>query len=363
MLTLLNIFIVSLVLASQNPVKLTPIHESSMTLQAKGLSGLSQWQNLEINEPLEAFLFEVEGLNETLYQITDLIAPNGQVYVKSNLNDSRPSGYEIPQLRNEISKNRSLSVINKFSALLVPNFYTEEKIPLGTWKYRVLSNAFFEADEVKVKVIPSRTRADKRTLRVRIIIDQESYWAENEAYLRDMFISAQKLYSDIGVNLVLQVEPLAHSLPVYDPPNDVALQIVEKYFRDSSNALDGQINFLLLGKMTMQSKPINGISCLSGTYTNSNCFAAMFADPILAHTITPVQAGKILAHELGHYLGLFHTVDKNYMFVGVLHDPFSDTSSEAQGDNIMDPGIHKSVPVFSRQQISVLKKHPILVEE
>jgi hypothetical protein len=79
------------------------------------------------------------------------------------------------------------------------------------------------------------------------------------------------------------------------------------------------------------------------------------------HLETPFeQQVKILVHEISHYLGLFHTKDSGYMFIGDVYDQFEDTPREVTGQNMMDPGIHTKTPTFSPSQIQFLKKSPIL---
>ncbi|MCA9642133.1 MAG: hypothetical protein KC492_15610, partial [Myxococcales bacterium] len=61
-------------------------------------------------------------------------------------------------------------------------------------------------------------------------------------------------------------------------------------------------------------------------------------------SLTPEARGRVLAHELGHYLGLFHT------------DPASDDA-----DNLMHPKpalatAHGLTPT----QVEVLLRHPVL---
>ena len=69
-----------------------------------------------------------------------------------------------------------------------------------------------------------------------------------------------------------------------------------------------------------------------------------------------------LAHELGHYLGLYHTSEPN----GELHDPIPDTPECSSGvcdatflDNIMTPGQGARRYLLTEGQGQVLRRHPL----
>jgi hypothetical protein len=69
-----------------------------------------------------------------------------------------------------------------------------------------------------------------------------------------------------------------------------------------------------------------------------------------------------LAHEIGHYLGLYHTSEPN----GQLHDPIPDTPECAGGicdaaflDNIMTPGQGARRYLLTPGQGEVLRRHPL----
>lgn len=319
---------------------------------------ITDWQTFNTAETTESFLIEVIGSNNTTYQVTDLIAPDGTVYVKSNLNINKLTGHEIPHAHNQTGKNRSLSVIEKQSALLVPNFYMTEPLPHGTWKYRVLGSNYFKNDSVKVNIVETQKRNLTRLLNIKLYIERDSFWSQNSEYTEDVLSQAKIFYKNHDIELEITSELFDSATSNYDAPKDVVTIIETNKFMENTPELS--VKYLLIGKMQYQSKPINGLSCLSGLASKSNCFAAMFADPLLAHTMSSMQAGKIFAHELGHHLGLFHTKDAGLMFTGSVFDPFSDTSEIILGTNIMDPGIHNDQPEFSMQQLHVLRSHPLV---
>lgn len=326
---------------------------------------LSEWHSIFVPENTRSFLMELHGVGNTTYQITDLIAPDGTYFVRSHLRENpfqTPlTGREHPYMHNMRSLNRSLSVIDNYSALLVPNFYTEDALPTGQWRYRVFAMKHTPDDKVQLKMIFTSTKRDQRVLRLRVLIEANSFWDLNPQYLQETLTEAERVYNRHNISFEIQTEKFTPlQLPHGEAPAAITQVIQDLDLKNSSQ--DGTILFLMLSRMTTSNKPINGLACLAGLYSKSGCFTSMFADALLAPTVTSVQAGKIFAHELGHYLGLFHTQDQDYPIIGDIFDPLEDTSTEILGTNIMDPGIHNEHPEFSPQQIHVLKLHPALHE-
>lgn len=340
------------------------VEDISTPLKKFNSHGISPWITFEIKEDLSAFLLEVFGGTSTKYQVTDLIGPNGKVYVYSGANAHfQFHGYEQPILHNESSANRSLSVINKYGALLVPNFYSTELLPKGEWKVRLFSFQFDQDDVVKLRVVPSKAHKKERMVYIHMGIEKGSYWDQKESFVKEMIASAKNSYAEHNIELSFTINYFENPLEVFDGSEDIVSIIKQKKLKKILSGPKPSVKFLLLGKMKDQNKPINGISCLPGLYTASDCFAAMFADAAEAYAVTASQAGKILAHELGHHLGLFHTQDVYSMFINTIFDPFTDTPQEVTGMNMMDPGIHNGIPTFSEQQIHTLRKHPLVLDK
>lgn len=74
---------------------------------------------------------------------------------------------------------------------------------------------------------------------------------------------------------------------------------------------------LLLVDSFGQDSPFLGISPIRGSMSKDDAVALL-----LDASTSPERAGAVLAHELGHYLGLFHTTESLW-FMG--YDPLSDT--------------------------------------
>ena len=68
--------------------------------------------------------------------------------------------------------------------------------------------------------------------------------------------------------------------------------------------------------------------------------------------------GNVMAHEIGHYLGLFHSTEKDAIF----HDTLIDTAESDPG-NLMYWSWSPESTTFSEHQAQVLRSHPLIVGE
>ena len=68
--------------------------------------------------------------------------------------------------------------------------------------------------------------------------------------------------------------------------------------------------------------------------------------------------GNVMAHELGHYLGLFHSTEKDAIF----HDTLVDTE-ENDGENLMFWGWSAQQMTLSEAQAHVLRSHPMVIPD
>lgn len=80
----------------------------------------------------------------------------------------------------------------------------------------------------------------------------------------------------------------------------------------------------------------------------------------MAQELNLAKMSKVIAHEMGHFFGLFHLQDDYYPF-GKLNDPIADTDISTEETNIM----HKTSDVFetlefTEGQFQVMRRHPLL---
>ncbi len=73
----------------------------------------------------------------------------------------------------------------------------------------------------------------------------------------------------------------------------------------------------------------------------------------------PVRLGRAIAHEIGHYLGLFHTTEAPDGDGDAIADPLPDTPQPA-GDNLMHWSVSAQSIALSHEQSQVLRRSPML---
>ena len=328
---------------------------TSAAVVKEGNSWVSEWIEIEIPKGLSSFQILAVGSPEALLQITDLIDPTGFRYVSSAAGGSTTlSAYSLPILQNVVSPNRSEGVSLGTATLNVPNSLKVPTPRPGKWRLRTHSH--MEPINKSVDFYVFFSNGEKRELRANVWISPDSYWAK-WSQIDEMLTGAVKIYSDIGINLVFEK---TENLPV---GYDHLLVLPEE-----ASALAWQqndptvVNVYLMPEMEHQNKPVNGLACIGGpsnVHVRHSCFVSMFASS-KADTVSTEEKSRILAHEFGHYLGLFHTRDEGYFKIGTMSDPLDDTPPKVTGQNMMDPGVHDKNPKFSAQQIQMINLSPAL---
>jgi hypothetical protein len=327
-----------------------------VAIMQEGPFWVSAWTEFQIPADTASFQINIFGSPETFVQVTDLVAPDGSYFVRSDVN-GRLNQYSQPVLKNVISPNRSEAVLKGMSSLLVPNNPALGHPAAGTWKFRTLSHYQPLLKQVSFEIVTkAKTEISKNKVDSRVWISPDSYWTKNPGQVEKVIEAAKQSLAEADLDLralAVQFLPTKTKEPMELPADMAAIAAV----RNSNDA----INVYMMPSMEYQNKPINGLACIGGPVdilTSHPCFVSMYASQ-KGDEITLQNQGKILAHEIGHYLGLFHTQD-DYYRIGKVYDPLDDTPQEVTGSNMMDPGIHNETPHFSPLQKAMLHLSPAL---
>lgn len=324
---------------------------------------VSDWREVEIPTNALSFQIVVLGSPDTRVQITDLIASDGQALVKSSANSPAPlSPYDFPVLANVLSPNRSEGVVPGTGSLNVPNHPGIVTKLSGRWRFRSLSH--FEPSEKRVSfyIQTVDNHLARKVLEARFWIAPNSYWDQATAQIPRLLLEAKRIFArELGVKL--RVRAISHLAGLGPGPIADAQGTADLARKQNDPDV---INVYLLPKMVSQSKPINGLACLQGPAIRGlrhSCFVSLYADSERAEDISMSARAKILVHEFGHYLNLFHPMDEGYPKIGSVTDGLVDTPKNLVGENFMDPGIHQASPKFSPSQVQLLLASPSLRPE
>lgn len=347
---------VALILAFLFPLSSPAFYweKKGLAVSNQGSNWVSDWVEFEVPKGLVAYQIVVLGDLNVLVQVTDLVDPAGEYFTKSTV--AKFSAYTLPHIRNAISPNRSEGVANGIGTLIVPNNPSLAPIRPGKWRMRTYSHREPVKKQVDILVI-GKEKALPGTLEMKVWVDPGSYWAKKEGRVGAVLDSAKEFLGKVGVNLnITGIEPIQLELPKkISPPNDTS---AIAYKLNDPN----MVNAYLLGELEFQNKPVNGHACLGGPVNlpyAHGCYVSLFASD-KAGQYSAKQQGLVLAHEILHYLGLFHTKTEGYDKVKVIYDSLDDTHEEPDGTNLMDPGIPNGDPGLSPLQKKMILLSPAL---
>ncbi len=327
--------------------------ELSLEIEPQRGHWISEWGEITLPSNTRSFQIFAKGSKNSLLQLSDLVDPTGEVWVSSGATEKKLTPYHQPVLSGALSLNRAEAVVAGFASLLVPNQLKKTALPAGQWRVRVYSHKEPEEKNVAIRVITKQQRPEG-ILPVQVWVSTRSPWAKDPEFPK-ILARVKEMYSAVGISIEFSAPLLV------DGPKRLPMKLPED-MAEMAEALNspGKLNVYFMPEMEYQSKEMNGLACIGGPITaefSHPCFAAVFAVKGKKE-ITLNQQAKVVVHEMGHYLGLHHTQDTGYYGIKVVHDQFDDTPTEITGENLMDPGIHKTNPTFSAHQKEVLLFHP-----
>ncbi len=233
---------------------------------------------------------------------------------------------------------RWLSAGSEAISMLVPNS-TPDRVQLVPGRHAVIAGALTPeggsaaAQDARVRAIVRRGAAGG-TLRLRIhIAPGLGFSAANAASISRLSQSIARvnaIYAGAGINVTVagyeNISSGAYSIIDSIRGNDSEMG---QMFRTSAPTDDNVINVFLVRAIQAGGGGTlgvaGGIPGPAGTHgTSQSGVVVSFDTSIVGGNGT--FAGQIMAHELGHYLGLFHGTEQSTMLFGGA-DPIADTTT------------------------------------
>ncbi len=319
-------------------------------------NGRAQWE-FQINSKTQSFSLYVDGLNDAEYLITELESPDG-VFVRSEATSQEAASGLGLAAAPFFSANRSVGD-HGGTSILVPN-NPRLKITQGMWQATLQST---QSTEHTVKITRLEQRASGRPASIRIPLNIHLSGAggirHNRAgshpRMRRALSQLETIFSRVNIDL----EPIRffEISPDFQIIEDVTLQN-EQGLNLLRSAEDGQgINLFIIERFEGDDVVLGTIGGVSAAIPGDPRSGGRFSGVVVATSFSEDEPetdllGLTIAHEIGHFLGLFHTEEATG-FKDNIEDTNSDTPS-----NLMHHLSRLGFDQLTDQQGMVLRSHP-----
>lgn len=311
---------------------------------------LSPTLDFEVPRHTISFVINILGDRScSTYLVNRLTAPNGKDVVNGGDN------VDLGQLAD--GPNRStLGIIPGTGSLLVPN-HPSIKVSPGKWKLQLAGCQSTTANvAVTFKVLNGLPKGGEVHLRV-FLTGAHGWTKETAASNKDfleMVETARSIFARVDIKLT--IDNISSIAKKHRRPS--LAKIDQLTGLTSGSTSNGQLNVFVVDKLTDN---LDGMSLSLGvpgpvsSDSSANSGVLVFAESTGPKT-SPHELGVFLAHEIGHYLGLYHVSD-SINGPDVLSD--TDIADEL---NLMNkaPFAFGGLPTLTPQQVQILRLSPLV---
>ena len=321
-----------------------PVVESTSlgTVAPDGATGVSLPVTFEVPDDAVSFLLVADGARGVTYGFDSLSAPDGTPLVPPGWSERT----DLPvclECKNRVLNERS-------AAALLDPIAPVSFVQGGRWTVRLRSEAP-AALRLLVKRAPGPVAEG--------VIDLRLHLTGSHGLTAATAPSDPRLGSAIdGVRTILAQSHIDVDLVTF-VDIDPGLQVIdaddlEDLFAARQGA-DDAVAVFLVSELTASGTPLLGLTAVPGPAGPGTLRSgvALSSDPGIVVPLGGDPLGPAMAHEIGHYLGLFHTRELQ----GAIFDPLADTPEQSQ-DNLMTPDLRGTS--LTPEQGSVARNHPLV---
>ncbi|MFN3202203.1 MAG: hypothetical protein ACE366_27615 [Bradymonadia bacterium] len=324
-------------------------------------SGESEEMVLDLPDDVLSVTLIIVGEEGNLYSLLQFSGPEGQVHISE-----RPIGYMPSQLDQFLSPwpgaffspNRA-APSEVVAGVLVPN-NPELEVTGGEWRYKVVGASAQGAPiSGDVQVVALVKRAPERPTCGRL--DMHFYFTGSKGWTADTaaedpefqaaFGRMVDFYAPLGIEVhAASFDDVDGSFAVVDGIQGANNELHQLF---AESLYDDGVNLFFVERIGGQFG--GGIGGISGGVPGPNLISGTARSGVVVTTEldpNPLAIGHIMGHEVGHYLGLFHTSEA--LIPGV-NDTVPDTpEGQASNTNLMFPTVTDGEASMTEGQGTVL---------
>jgi len=315
---------------------------------------------LSLQVPANAIglLVTIEGPENGYYLVDQFSGPRGKALV-SDGSTARGTRRRTPQPFD--SPNRSVAgMIPGTGALLVPNS-SSASLCAGAWTLRVCGT---DAQgnpvrgpvhvRVQIKVAPRLPRAGRLDLHLHFTGARglTAAAARRSRDFKETLVEVRGIFAKVGIDLGTitydDVSPRFQKQAI-----DGADSKIGKMFKTSTDS--SGVNLYIVKELSLVDQGVMSAGPPGFSGGMPGPANAGTAASGVAMAMDCMRPACVMAHEIGHFLGLFHTHEQ---FINAA-DPIKDTPVEGWG-NLMHPDEGSGGPNLTPGQVRVLLAHPLV---